>query len=114
MPEVLFSGVTVADFEAARAWYERLFGRPADVVPHETEVMWQVAEAGWGYVGAAPERAGRALLTLMVDALDARLAGLSALGLGPGPPEPVGGGRKAQVSDPDGNRISLAEAPQAD
>jgi predicted enzyme related to lactoylglutathione lyase len=114
VPEVLFAGVPVADFEAARAWYERLFGRPADVVPHETEVMWQAAEAGWVYVVRDPERAGHALLTLMVDDLDARLAGLSALGLGFGPPEPVGGGRKAQISDPDGNRISLAEVPRAD
>ena len=52
MPPVLFAGVPVADHPAARAWYERLFGRGPDMVPNQTEVVWQVAEGGWVYVVA--------------------------------------------------------------
>jgi catechol 2,3-dioxygenase-like lactoylglutathione lyase family enzyme len=114
MSEILFAGVPVADFAAARAWYERLFGRPADVLPHETEAMWQVAEAGWIYVVGDAERAGRALVTVMVDDLDARLDAIADAGLPIGPVAAVGGGRKVEVTDPDGNRIGFAEVPRAD
>jgi glyoxylase I family protein len=38
----------VADFEAAQAWYERLFGRPADNLPMAGRLVeWQVTD-GWG------------------------------------------------------------------
>ena len=76
MPPVLFAGVPVADYPAARGWYERLFGRGPDMVPNQTEVVWQVAEGGWVYVVADAERAGRALVTVIVDDLDGLLAGL--------------------------------------
>lgn len=44
--DVLFAGIRVSDFEAAQTWYERFFARPADVVAHENEVMWQVTDRG--------------------------------------------------------------------
>jgi hypothetical protein len=37
-----FAGVAVADYPSARAWYERLIGRPADFNPHENEAAWQI------------------------------------------------------------------------
>ena len=42
----LFAGVAVADFPRAAEWYGRLFGRDADVVAHDREVMWQVTGTG--------------------------------------------------------------------
>ena len=37
-----------ADFEAAHAWYERLFGRPADNLPMEGRLVeWRVTDSGW-------------------------------------------------------------------
>jgi len=62
-----FAGVAVADYPSARAWYQRLMGRPPDFIPHEHEAVWQVIENAWIYVVADSERAGKALLTLMVD-----------------------------------------------
>ncbi len=50
--EVLFASVPVADLHTAIGWYDRLFGRAADIVPNETEVMWCVAGNGWLYVTA--------------------------------------------------------------
>ena len=32
---LLFAGVPVADYDAARPWYERLFGRAPDMLPHD-------------------------------------------------------------------------------
>ncbi|HEY5359649.1 MAG TPA: hypothetical protein VIJ82_18535 [Streptosporangiaceae bacterium] len=48
--DILFAGVAVADFGAAVGWYGRVFGRPADVVVTDNEVMWRIADAAWLYV----------------------------------------------------------------
>jgi catechol 2,3-dioxygenase-like lactoylglutathione lyase family enzyme len=110
--EVLFAGVPVADLDAARGWYERLLGRAPDMVPNETEVAWQLAQAGWIYVVADAERAGRALLTLIVDDLDGLLGGIRERGLRAGPVETLSNGvRRAEIADPEGNRIAFGEVP---
>ncbi|HEY4429287.1 MAG TPA: hypothetical protein VGN08_13885 [Solirubrobacteraceae bacterium] len=31
----LFAGISVADRDAAAAWYERLTGRPPDLIPND-------------------------------------------------------------------------------
>ncbi|HEX6493365.1 MAG TPA: VOC family protein [Candidatus Dormibacteraeota bacterium] len=107
---VLFAGVPTADFRAALPWYERLMGRPPDMLPHESEATWQVSPAGWIYIVADTARAGRALVTLIVDDLDARLAQLGERGLSPTAIEVMPGvGRKVTFTDPEGNAIALAE-----
>jgi hypothetical protein len=106
-----FAGVPVRDYPSLLGWYERLFGRPADFHPHDTEAVWQTSETGWVYVVRDPGRAGSALVTLIVDDLDERLAGLAARDIDAGRPEPVGPNmRKVDVEDPEGNRISFAQA----
>jgi hypothetical protein len=40
----LFAGIPVADYAAAREWYERLLGSPPAFFPHDTEAVWEVAE----------------------------------------------------------------------
>jgi catechol 2,3-dioxygenase-like lactoylglutathione lyase family enzyme len=106
----LFAGVPVRDRDAAFAWYERLLDAGPDFRPHDDEAVWRVA-GGWIYVVLDPERAGRALVTLLVDDLDARLAALAGRGIAPGPVETLAGGatRRAVVVDPDGNRIAFGE-----
>ena len=102
--EVLFSSVPVADLRAAMGWYERLFGRAADVVPNENEVMWCVAGNGWLYVIEDPDRAGRTVVTISVSDLDEFIVALASRGISAGPIETVGdAGRKANVVDADGN-----------
>jgi predicted enzyme related to lactoylglutathione lyase len=108
--EVLFAGLAVDDLDAALAWYERFFGRAPDLVPNDTEAAWQLATGGWIYVVLDPERAGRGIVTLIVAGLDAMCDELRGRGVVPGPIEPVGtAGRKALVTDPEGNTIGLAE-----
>jgi predicted enzyme related to lactoylglutathione lyase len=109
----LFAGVPVADYAAGLAWYERLFGRPADIVVHETEAMWQVAEAGWVYVVGDGARAGNGLVTLIVDDLEAHLAAIAGRGIEFGAIETMGGGaRKAVAADPEGNTIGYGDVPR--
>jgi predicted enzyme related to lactoylglutathione lyase len=110
---MLFAGVPVSDFTRASAWYERFFGRPPEVIPSPgREAMWQVAETGWIYVVVDRERAGNALVTYSVDNLGERLAELAGRGIKAGAPEEQAPGAwKADIEDPDGNRISLAQLP---
>jgi predicted enzyme related to lactoylglutathione lyase len=105
--QVLFASVPVADLQAAIGWYEQLFGRPADIVPNQNEVMWCVAGNGWLYVIEDPERAGRTVVTISVSDLDQFVSDLASRGIGAGPIEAVAeAGRKANVVDGAGNVIS--------
>jgi predicted enzyme related to lactoylglutathione lyase len=108
--EVLFAAVTVADLDGAVAWYARLFGRPADIVPNDNEVMWRCADAAWLYVLRDEKRAGHALVTLCVADLDQAVADIAARGITGGPAEIIGdAGRKATFTDAEGNAISFIE-----
>jgi hypothetical protein len=42
----LFAGIATADYEKALAWYERLVGRPPDMIPNENEAVLQLTETG--------------------------------------------------------------------
>ena len=107
---VLFAGVAVRDFAASRAWYEQLFGRPADVVAHATEVMWRVTDGGWLYIVEDPPRAGSSLVAITVADLDAAVSSLAALN--PGSITLEGeGARKSTLHDPDGNVVALIQVP---
>jgi hypothetical protein len=102
--------IPVADFAAALAWYERLLGRPADIVPMEGLAEWHITETGGIQVLHDAEHAGTALLTLTVDDLDALVASLAAKDF------PVGGittgvvARFASITDAEGNTVTFAEA----
>ena len=105
----LFAGVPVSDYETGVAWFERLLGEPASFQPHDTESVWTLAEHRHLYVVLDPERAGHALVTFMVDDLDAFLA---SAGVEPAAVEHYGNDvRKAVFRDPDGNEIGVGEVP---
>jgi len=110
----LYSVVPVSDRTVALPWFEIFFGRPADEVIGE-EYLWQVGESGWIVLDDRPVRAdgvGRLQLTLGVTGLDDILARLTGNGITHEPVETYGNGvRHVDVLDPDGNRLSLAEAP---
>jgi predicted enzyme related to lactoylglutathione lyase len=106
----LFAGIPVADYDAALPWYERLVGRAPDMLPHETEATWRLTDTGWIYVVADAERAGRALVTVLVDDLDTWVAGFAERGIACDPMETLPGKvRRVSVVDPDGNRITFGQ-----
>lgn len=110
----LYSIVPVTDKAAALEWYEAFFGRPADEVIGE-ESLWKIGEteAAWVAVDHREVRAGgRAMITFGVEGLDDILARLAANGIQHEPVETYSNGvRHVVVEDPDGNSLSLAEAP---
>jgi hypothetical protein len=108
----VFAGIPVADRDAILGWYERLTGRPPDLIPNADEAAWQMSEDGWIYIVADVDRAGSALHALLVDDLDAFLVELVERGIAAGPIETIGGAvRVAIVTDPDGNRLKLGQPP---
>jgi predicted enzyme related to lactoylglutathione lyase len=106
----LFAGIPTSDLDVALPWYERLLGRPPTMRPHDKEAVWQLSDTGLIYVVEDPLRAGRALVTMIVDDLDRWIGELEQRGVIVGPVERMGSGaRKAIVADPDGNELGLAQ-----
>ena len=101
--------VPVADFEAAHAWYERLFGCPADNLPMEGRLVeWRVTSGGWVQVTRDADRAGSTLLNFAVPDLTEHVAELSERGLLAGAIETVNKGvQLSSIRDPDGNTITF-------
>jgi predicted enzyme related to lactoylglutathione lyase len=107
----LFAGLRVRDFEAARPWYERLFGTTS-FLPHATEAVWTLAEDRSIYVVEHPEGAGSSVVTIFSDDLDAFVAAAAERGIEPDERETYSNGvRKVLYHDPDGNEIGIGGAP---
>jgi catechol 2,3-dioxygenase-like lactoylglutathione lyase family enzyme len=107
----LFAGLRVRDFQAARAWYERLLGEPA-FFPHDTEAVWTLADDRSVYIVEHPDGAGSCVVMAFVDDLDAQVAAIAARGLEPDERVTYSNGvRKTVYHDPDGNEVAFGGAP---
>jgi catechol 2,3-dioxygenase-like lactoylglutathione lyase family enzyme len=107
----LFAGVRVRDLQAARPWYERLLGEPT-FFPHATEAVWTLAEDRSVYVVERPDGAGKSVVTIFLDDLDAQVSAIAARGLEPDERESYSNGvRKVLYRDPDGNELGFGGAP---
>lgn len=106
--EHVLSVVPVSDLDRSNAWYERLFGRPADNNPMPVLVEWQLVPGGWVQVFVDADRAGSGLVNFAVDELHAHVAAAAEQGLAPGAVEDVNKGvALSTLHDPDGNVIRL-------
>jgi predicted enzyme related to lactoylglutathione lyase len=105
----VFAAVPVADYAAGRAWYERLMGRPPDLIPNDNEAAWQLTDTGWFYVIGDAGRAGKALLAVLVDDLENHVADIAQRGLTVPIDSVPGVGLEAVVTDPEGNTIKFAQ-----
>jgi hypothetical protein len=109
----LFAGIPIANYAAARGWYERLLGSAPTFFPHETEAVWEVGEHRYIYIVEQPEHAGHAMHTLFVDDLDATVEQIANRGLNPAKRETYSNGvRKTTYRDLDGNEIAFGGAPR--
>ena len=106
----VFAGLVVTNRDKAAAWYERLLGRSPDFLPNDAEAVWQLAGTASVYLLADADRAGRGVMALVVTDLGATLAEIAGRGIVSGAIEEIpGAGRKAVITDPDGNAVSILE-----
>jgi hypothetical protein len=104
----LFAGIRVADYEAARSWYERLLGSEPTFTPHATEAVWGLAAHRYLYIVQERETLGGAIVTILVDELDALTAEIASRGIEPDERETYSNGmRKAIYRDADRNEINF-------
>jgi hypothetical protein len=104
----VYAVVCTAQLGRAHQWYARLFGRTSDLHPMAEVHEWHFLNGGVQLVADA-KRAGRSMLTLIVSDLDAVRADLQSRDLSLGPPSGGDFAIVAQIRDPDGNQITLAE-----
>jgi glyoxylase I family protein len=111
--DAALAAVAVSDLDAATTFYERLFGRAADLEPMPGLAQWDVEPRGGLQVVADTERSGASMVTLLVADFDATLTALREAGIPTG--EVIDGvlSRVTQVQDPAGNVITFAETPAA-
>ena len=106
-----FAGLAVADFAAAYDWYVRLFGREADMFPHEKESVWRLTPTSSVYVDEDRERAGNALVTLALRDLDAYERRLRAGGFTFTEEVDENAPRRLVVRDVDRNTLTFFQDP---
>jgi hypothetical protein len=106
-----FAGLPVAEYAAAYEWYRQLFGRAADVFPHDTEAVWRLTPSGAVYVVQDPARAGSGLLTVALADLDAHEQRMRKVGLAFAELATGDAPRRIVVTDLDGNALTFFQDP---
>jgi ketosteroid isomerase-like protein/predicted enzyme related to lactoylglutathione lyase len=96
------------DIARAEAWFERFFGRPADASPMPVLREWHEGSGGIAVFEQA-DQAGNGFVTMLVDSLDAHRAQLVERGLQLGATQAGDQSGVAQIKDPSGNTITLAQ-----
>jgi catechol 2,3-dioxygenase-like lactoylglutathione lyase family enzyme len=107
-----FAGVAVSDYPLAYEWYVRLFGREADMYPHDHEAVWRLTTNSSVYVVGDAERAGNGLLTLATDDLAGLANRLEAEGLAFTRDADRDAPESLTVNDEDGNRTKFFQDPK--
>ncbi len=107
----IYTALLTADIEAAEKWYTKLLGRGPDNRPMDTLVQWELfADAGLA-LSSDGEIAGRGMMFLYVDDVEAERRRLQDLGIALGANIKGDYSTLAQVRDPDGNSVTLATPP---
>lgn len=106
----VLAALAVRDLDVALPWYEKFFGRPADDRPMPGLAEWQLTVGGGVQVFEAAENAGTATVTLTSNDLAALVTELQARDVPVADPTTGTGAAFTQLTDPDGNTITLAGA----
>ena len=101
---------TVTNLDRAEEWYTRLFDREPDARPMPGLLEWHLGDTFGIQVWSETDRAGHSTVVLDETDLDAAAARLATAGLDHGGPQPGGGARILQLTDPDGNRVVFTGA----
>lgn len=110
--ERVFAVACVSDIQRSEEWYARFMGRAPDDRPMEGLVQWRSTEGGGLQLVQDREKSGNSLVTLIVPAMDRARRRLADASLLLEPSSQGDYGVLAQIRDPDGNLLTLAEPPK--
>lgn len=108
----IYASAVVADFAAGLAWYEKFMGRPADDQPFPGMAQWRNMGGAGLQLWEDQARAGQSIMTVVVTNLDIEKTRLSASGLTLTDEHSGDFGKVAQLRDPEGNLLHIAEPPK--
>jgi predicted enzyme related to lactoylglutathione lyase len=106
-----YTSLLAADLAAAEGWYTKLLGRGPDHRPMATLLHWELSDQGGLMLSSSEEIAGRGVMFLYVDDLQAERRRLRDVGIMLGDDIEGDYSTLAQVRDPDGNQVTLASPP---
>ena len=109
----LFAAFCVGDMDKAEDWYTKLLGRVPDDRPMDGLIQWRGIGSAGIQIVRDEKKAGGSIATIVTPDMDKTRADLKARGLKLEPDVQGDFGIIAQISDPFGNRITLAEPPSS-
>ncbi|RFB88787.1 lactoylglutathione lyase [Rhizobium leguminosarum bv. trifolii] len=107
----IYAALATASMDRAEHFYTRLFEREPDDRPMDGLIQWRGIAGANIQIFYDKEHAGSGRLTVVVPKIDEVRKTLEKMGLKLTGELEGDYGRIAQLADPDGNRITLAEPP---
>lgn len=107
----IYAALATASMEKSEQFYTRLFDREPDDRPMETLIQWRNVAGANIQIFHDAKNAGSGRLTIVVPDMDDARRTLEEIGVTLTNELKGDYGRIAQIADPDGNRITLAEPP---
>lgn len=107
----IYAALSAADMDAAEQFYTRLFDRAPDDRPMKGLIQWRDVAGANIQIFENQESAGTGRLTIVVPDMDKARQSLNDAGVSVTGERQGDFGKIAQISDPDGNRLTLAEPP---
>jgi predicted enzyme related to lactoylglutathione lyase len=108
----IYACMHVADWDGGLSFYTKLMGRGPDDQPFDGMAQWRNMGAAGLQLWHDPDRAGHSRTTIVVPVMATERSRLDAASIALG--EDIAGdwGVVAQLTDPEGNQITLAEPPK--
>ncbi|ESX95751.1 lactoylglutathione lyase [Mesorhizobium sp. LNJC399B00] len=107
----VYAVLATARMEKAEEFYTRLFERRPDDRPMDGLIQWRNVAGANLQIFHDKENAGSGRLTIVVPKMDKARRSLEESGVMLTRESEGDYGKIAQIADPDGNRITLAEPP---
>lgn len=108
----VYACACVTDFDEALVWYTKFMGRAPDDRPFAGMAQWRNMGGAGLQLWQDDERAGKSIMTVVVPVMAEERQRLTKAGLTLAPDNVGDWGVVAQILDPEGNRITLAEPPK--
>ncbi|EJC84264.1 lactoylglutathione lyase family protein [Rhizobium leguminosarum bv. trifolii WSM2297] len=107
----IYAALATANMDSAEKFYTQIFDRNPDDRPMDGLIQWRNVAGGNIQIFHDKENAGSGRLTIVVPKMENARKSLAEIGVKLTGELEGDYGRIAQLTDPDGNRITLAEPP---